>query len=467
MEMIIGILVLGLIGIVVMFFKFSSEEAKQQKNLEDAKSRKISDLEASLARKDIELKKLMEERQKLEDDFFKAKDDADIAKRENADLVQKAKQAEKLKEESAALKQENKQKEAVYQQEVTARQKLQGELALLETELEKIKKQLKEKAEIYDGLKGQYDELGDELQRLQKMRMQEVRPAEEKSSGKELPPPEPLRPDVQKTERAVKPEPLKSASTSPAPPAVPPATEKPRIEPAKTEPAKVSSKSEAEKPREESSPLKIEPPKAAPKPEVSSPVLPATERPKPEAGEGKDAKGDGKTPPEPPKKDAVSEVKAAPEKPPAQKPHPIPSAAESVKKEDEIPGFPKKEAVKLDAKKDVPSDTDFLKAGPAQKETQAPPGVEVPPGAFKLTPPEKPHDDAGVKKQDKVAGDQNPPAESRKPASQTLPEEKIEKTKPSQNKEEDKPSPKPPDKEKSKRETLIPGFHPKDQKNPE
>ncbi|MDD5018948.1 MAG: hypothetical protein PHS61_00805, partial [Candidatus Omnitrophica bacterium] len=173
MEIIIGVLLVGFLGLVGLILKTSTDDAKKGKVLEDNKARRIADLESQLLQKDGELKKVMEERQKLEEEFFKAKDDAEILKRESSDLIQKAKQSDKFREEVNVLKDEARQKDMLVQQETTARQKMEGELALRDSDIQKLRKelddvksQLKTKVEVYEGLQGQYNELEAEIQKL-------------------------------------------------------------------------------------------------------------------------------------------------------------------------------------------------------------------------------------------------------------------------------------------------------------
>lgn len=340
MEILIGLLLFGFLGLIGFGVKFTLDESKREKNVESAKDRKVSDLETEIGRKDLELKKLMEERQRLEDDFFKAKDEAGILKKENSEMAQKAKAQEKAKEETSELKSEIKQKDLMLQQETVARQKLQGELSLRDMEADKLtkeiddlKKELKSRTDMHEGLKGQYNELEAELQKIHQ-------------------------------------------------PKVEPKIEQPKAEP------------------------KIEQPKAEPK--VEPKVEPR---------------------PEPPKPEVKIETKIEPK--PQPKPEIKPEPKSEVKTPEEIPGFPKQKDAKIDIKQGVPSDTDFLKAQPQppQKTEETPPGKEdtiVPEGTFKLTNVNKPASQI--------------PAEPKKP------QEK--------------------DKSKSKRETLIPGFHPKDHTEP-
>ncbi|MFH0941018.1 MAG: hypothetical protein V1840_04100 [Candidatus Omnitrophota bacterium] len=282
MEILIILLLFGFLALVGFIFKFTTDDSKQQKDVEDAKVRHIADLESEMGRKDVEMKKMMEERQRLEDEFFKARDESSVFKKDNAELTAKLKQLERSKDEL-------KQKDVMLAQETVARQKLQGELSLMESELEKT-------TEMYEGLKLQFNEIEAELQK-----------AHEPPKKVEAPKPEP------------------------------PKTEEPKPEP-----------------------LKVEQPK---------PSFPNVEPPKSEAANAE---------------------------------------------------APKVEVTKIEIKKDVPSDTDFLKAGPAKKTDEPMPGA-IQEGAFKLTNINKPS---------------NPP------------------------KPQDK------DKQKSKRETLIPGFQPKEHPEP-
>lgn len=180
MEILIVILLLGLAAIIGLFFKFTKDEDKQQKNIEDAKGKKIADLETETARKDAELKKLMEERQRLEDEFFKAKDQVDIFKKENSELMLKLKAQEKSKEESAEARADLRQKDMLLHQETVARQKLQGELSLRESDIDKLTKELKTKTDVLDGLKGQYGELEAELIKVREGALKKQAPLDQK-----------------------------------------------------------------------------------------------------------------------------------------------------------------------------------------------------------------------------------------------------------------------------------------------
>ncbi|MFA5039339.1 MAG: hypothetical protein WC732_06630 [Candidatus Omnitrophota bacterium] len=391
MEIIIGVLLVGFLGLVAMILKTSSEDAKKSKVVEDAKGRRISDLEAQLLQKDGELKKVMEERQKLEDEFFKAKDDAEIFKRENTELLQKLKTLEKQKEETGPLREELKQKEAIAHQETVARQKMEGELSLRETEIEKTQKErdslkadLKAKSDLYEGLKGQYDELEAEVQKLREAQIK-------------------IKAETPKAEPANKPVQAPEASELPKP-------EIPKAEPPKAE-----------------SP-KAEPPKPElPKAESLLPEAPKAGLPEGQAFPGESAKPETPKNDPAPKPGPFSLRDAGPKGPQAAEPRaqqPKPSGNTA----DEIPGFPKADQTKVDIKKDVPGDVEFFKVQP-KKEDEASGETEAP---FKLTNVNKPSAPAAQpsEKKDAAAGSQQ----------------------------------KPPEKSKTKRETLIPGFQPKEDK---
>ena len=447
---IMSIMVLvGFLGLVGLILKTSSEDSKKTKVAEDGKARRISDLESQLLQKDGELKKLMEDRQKLEEEFFKAKDDAEIFKRENADLQQKVKQSDKFREEVAVFKDEIKQKDMISQQETTARQKMEGELALRESELEKLQKelddlkgQLKSKNEMFEGLKGQYNELEAEIQKL---RMGGLEKTKGPSAAKdELAKVEPPKTELPKVE--------------------PPKMEPPKVEPPKAEPPKPETFFKLELPKAEP-PQKVEPVKSgAPKPEPPKPEPPRVEPQKIEQVSPK------------PVEQALPKAKEET----IEKKFGIDSAAEKkdaglpVPKTDEIPGFPKSQQVKLDIKKGVPGDVEFFKAETPKAEeetTKTPPAAEP----FKFTPLEKPSsglkaDDvstSSVKDKNSLTGFTNankpgvppaPPSEKPKADVAPPPEKPQEKT---PDAAREKPVDPSRDKQKSKRETLIPGFQPK------
>ncbi len=435
MEIIIGVLLVGFLGLVALILKTSSDDAQKGKVAEDAKARRIADLESQLLQKDGELKKLMEDRQKLEEEFFKAKDDAEIFRRENADLQQKAKQSDKFKDELAVFKDEVKQKDMIAQQETIARQKMEGELSLRESELEKVREelevvkgQLKTKNEMFDGLKGQYNELEAEIQNLRMAGL-------EKAKGQPAPKAEPPKPEPPKAELPQAELQKTGLSQAGIPKAELPREEKPKAESPKPEPPKSETY------------FKLEVPKAEPPQKVESVKsgVPKAEPPKPEASKV-----------EPPKIGQVSPKPAEQALPKAkeetiEKKFGIDSAAEKkdaglpASKTDEIPGFPKSQQVKLDIKKGVPGDVEFFKAETPKAEeekTKTPPAAEP----FKFTNANKP----GV-----------PPASPSEEQGADVapsPEKPQEKT---PDAARDKPVDPSRDKQKSKRETLIPGFQPK------
>ena len=377
MEILIAGLGLGLVALIVFFFKFSTEETKSQKISEESKNKKLSDLEAEIARRDLETKKMMEERQKLEDEFLKVKDEVDILKKDNSEMGLKVRQLERAKEEFSQAKAEMKQKDALLEQETIARQKMQGELSLQQRENEKLTKEaqvlrneLKTKTDMFEGLKAQFDELESELQRTREELLKRDTSAQTKEQApleKKEPkaPPILFEPSVFKGPEAFKKEP--PAPAAPVAAALP--EEKQKIELPKI--------------KEE---IKVSEP-AVPKIETKKMPLPAQELPKKEVA-------------------------------------PIQSS-ETKKELEEIPGFPKQAETKVGIRQGVPQDTDFLKAQPLKKDSEQV-SDEIPPGTFKLTNVNKP--------------------KSETPDSST----------------KEIPDKKPPekDKNKSKKETLIEGFHP-------
>ncbi len=232
MEIVIGVLVVGLLAAVGLSFKFLTDESKEKTKTDDAKAKRITDLEAELGRKDQELKKSLGEIQRIEDAYYQAKNDVDIAKKESSELAVRLKQTERSKDDQGQAKDELKQKSMLLEQETVARQKLQGEITMREMELEKLEKklaeaeaQVKAKTQMYEGLKGQFAELEAELQKG---------PAKPKSPETGDKPPEPPKPQPPKPEPP-KPEPPKPEPPKPQPPKPePPKPEPPKPEPPET-----------------------------------------------------------------------------------------------------------------------------------------------------------------------------------------------------------------------------------------
>jgi len=428
MEILIGVLLIGLLAAVGLSFKFLTDDKKELTRVEDAKAKRIADLEADLGRKDAELKKSLGEIQRIEDAYYQAKNDVDVAKKEGSELSARLKQAEKAREEQGQAKDEVKLKAAALEQETVARQKLQGQLAMADSEAEKAKAKvselekkvldlqadLKAKNETLEGLKGQFSELEAEVQKSGLKAVEKSKPESPKSEPPKVEPvkAEPPKPQPPKAEPP-KSEPPKIESPKPQPPKVePPKSEPPKIESPKPQPSKVEPpkpeppKVEPPKPQ----PPKVEPPKVEPpKPQPPKVEPPKVEPPKPEPPKVEPPK------PEPPKK----ELKPAP---------PIDFAPEP---SDKSKGGPGVGFTKQELKGGAPSDTDFLKAGPAPKKADGLAGG-VPEGAFKITNVNKPAP----------------------PSPPSPPPKKDADVK-------DKA------KDKSKRETLIPGFHPKEKNSPE
>lgn len=203
MEILIILLLLGFLALVGFIFKFTTDDSKQQKGVENAKVRHIVDLEAEMGRKDVEMKKMMEDRQRLEDEFFKARDEASVFKKDNAELATKLKQIERSKDDSAVARDELKQKDIMLQQETVARQKLQGELSLRESELDKT-------TEMYEGLKLQFNEIEAELQKMHEPPKKVEAPKAEPSKAEQQ------KPEPPKIEQP-KPEPPKAETLNPDP----------------------------------------------------------------------------------------------------------------------------------------------------------------------------------------------------------------------------------------------------------
>jgi hypothetical protein len=377
MEIFIGFLLLVVGGIVFVAFKFLSDDDKRTKSLEDAKGKRIADLEVEVGQKDTELKKALAEVQRIEEEFYKAKDEADIAKKDVSELQAKLKSLEKERNEVVDLKNNLKLNDQMLQQETLARQKLQGELSLKDSEVdqkareveqfrkeaEKIAIALKDKDKLLEGLKGQYNELEGELQKIKMAQPQETPKASIASEASEM---------------------HKPAESSEAP-----------------GPVKVPWSSQINEML------------------TSSAALKASES----DGIGEMLKASGSS--EPPKAPVVQEAPKSAVPPKASKPlkafepieplKPQPPASAEVKINQGF-GF-----TKAELRQGVPSDTDFLKASSPQKPAEVTP--EIPDGTFKLTNVNKPQGTV--------------PVDEKK------------------------------DKSKSKRETLVPGFQPKEKSLPE
>ncbi len=474
MELMIVGLAGGLIALVVVILKSSTEETSRQKILEETKAKRVSDLEAEASRKDLELKKAMDERQRLEDEFFKAKDELEIFRKENTELAAKAKQLDKMKEELAQVKTEAKQKEMLTSQEMTARQKLQGELSLREIELEKqgkeiqdLKAQLATKTQMHEGLKGQFSELEAEVLRLREDLIKRGEAASRAAKPPAEPEPKKVSPPDHQGAPLSKAPAVDAAAAPKAPlaegaapgtenkekavlsaPAVPAMPHVEIVEPLglaapggrAEDPSRAESKAPSSpglKPGDFREGFKKEPEGAAPAKEI----LPAA--PSPSALPKATA----------PIEKAPAEMKPI-EKAPADM-KPVEKNVPDVKKEP--PAAPPQvlSASKADEKEKekspVPSDTDFLKVAPSPaKPKEAAPDLTE--GAFKFTPPSPAPAPAG-----------QPPAMSKpedKPLSSFT---NVNKPAPEPPKEpsQQEPEKKPQDKAKIKRETLIPGFHPK------
>jgi archaellum component FlaC len=374
MEILITILGLGFLALAGMIVRLSAEESKQKQGLEEAKKKRLDDFESEAGRKDSELKRIMEEHKRIEEEFFKVKDEVDIYKKDNSELMQKVKHLEKAREEIEVLKADLKQREGLIQQETLNRQKAQGELSVKDCECEKLRKDLAElkevlrfKTQMYEGLKGQFEELETEVQKVREeaLEKQEVSKEEPQDGGPGIAGVQPEEPQQKEPEsEEIKPE-------APGP---------------------------QEPPSEESGP---ERPRSVELNEVTESREAKSEVPKPEE----------------PRQQALEEKGGS----------------------EDIPGFSSATDIKMDIKKEMPSDTDFLKAQPPQVNDGAS-GPVVPEGTFKFTNVNRPAHSSPLQ-EDKKKSVEEPSREEEKTF-----DESHEKAK-------HKPKAK-------KKETLIDGFRP-------
>jgi citron Rho-interacting kinase len=157
--LILALLVISLIAVFSIGEEDKKTRKKQEDELLEARLRN-SELEKNIGDKEFEYRATLDGLEKA------LKDKETEFNQKVGPLEAQIKQQEVLKAELSKVKPELDQKEDVLRQALAANDILQKELAQLKEELDKTKNELALSNQMYNGLKGQYDELEDKFSQL-------------------------------------------------------------------------------------------------------------------------------------------------------------------------------------------------------------------------------------------------------------------------------------------------------------
>ena len=153
--LIVVLLIVSLMAILSMGEEDKKIRKKQEEDILEVRLRSL-ELEKALGNKELEYKETVSGLEKSLND----KEAAIVA------LEEQLRQQETLKSESDRFKPAFSQNEDILKQAVSANESLKKELAQLKEKLDKTNKEFLLSNEMYNGLKGQYDELEEKFSQL-------------------------------------------------------------------------------------------------------------------------------------------------------------------------------------------------------------------------------------------------------------------------------------------------------------
>jgi len=181
MSWIIIFIGVALIVIAFLAIRFIQEETRQQNTEQES----LSLLEKKVTQLEEQLKIERNSKQTAEDALFRARDELDILKNQYEEVLKKLKVANnEIQKKEIALSQQQQDKEKLILEVERLKKEIepfQNEIQIKTTQIEELNKQLNDTKlnligtkELYEGLKGQYDELSKELESLQHEKINEI-----------------------------------------------------------------------------------------------------------------------------------------------------------------------------------------------------------------------------------------------------------------------------------------------------
>jgi len=162
-----GILVILVILFTIAIYALIKEERSDNKLILEQNER-IKKIENELTGKNLELEKTKKQILEIKDELFVSQD---ALKKENLNKSAVEKKAQELENQlntqTSELKNELKQVQETLKKESADKLSLEKKLQEAQAQLSKLDKELTSNTQVYEGLKGQYDELERDMEKLQ------------------------------------------------------------------------------------------------------------------------------------------------------------------------------------------------------------------------------------------------------------------------------------------------------------
>ncbi len=162
-----GILVILAILSAIAIYTVIKEERSNNKLISDQKAR-LEKIENELTGKNLELEKAKKQILEIKDELLVNQDAFKKANLNKSTIEKKAQELEdQLNTQTSELKNQLKQGQEVLKRESADKLSLEKKLQEAQAQLSKLDKELTSNTQVYEGLKGQYDELGRDMEKLQ------------------------------------------------------------------------------------------------------------------------------------------------------------------------------------------------------------------------------------------------------------------------------------------------------------
>jgi len=162
-----GILVILAILSPIAIYTVIKEERSNNKLISDQKVR-LEKIENELTMKNLELEKAKKQILEIKDELLVSQDALKKANLNKSTIEKKAQELEnQLNTQTSELKNQLKQGQEALKKESADKLSLEKKLQEAQAQLSKLDKELTSNTQVYEGLKGQYDELERDMEKLQ------------------------------------------------------------------------------------------------------------------------------------------------------------------------------------------------------------------------------------------------------------------------------------------------------------
>ncbi len=161
-----GILVILAILSAIAIYTVIKEERSNNKLISDQKAR-LEKIENELTEKNLELEKVKKQILEIKDELLVSQDALKKANLNKSTIEKKAQELEnQLNAQTSELKNQLKQSQEALKKESADKLSLEKKLQEAQAQLSKLDKELTSNTQVYEGLKGQYDELERDMEKL-------------------------------------------------------------------------------------------------------------------------------------------------------------------------------------------------------------------------------------------------------------------------------------------------------------